>query len=217
MTNIIFSSTDYPTIRRTLFDLHTRIYKHPNADEIKTCAKHLGLWHKKAVNTRNETEVELLMDYWLYGLQPNGFNMAEKYLRLQNQLTEFEQALLSRMRLARYSVFQVAETNHLDTLTAVDVFIKNRFSLIDQHLAQSAGVGQVMAGYLIDLGDFCLQTGAVLPLNKALLQADEVIDALALVGDESLADYLLIPANAAKLARAMIAASIRLGFTESSR
>jgi hypothetical protein len=74
-----------------------------------------------------------------------------------------------------------------------------------------------MAGYLIDLGDFCIQSGAVLPLNKALLQADEVIDALERVGDENLADYLLIPANAAKLARAMIAASIRLGFTGSSR
>jgi hypothetical protein len=218
MTNITFSSTDYPTIRRSLFDLHTRIYKNPNADEIKTCAKHLGLWHKKAVNANNDVEVELLMDYWLYGLQPNGFNMAEKYLRLhKNQLTEFEQALLSRMRLARYSVFQVVETNHLDTLTVVDVFIKNRFRLIDQHLAQSAGAGQVIAGYLIDLGDFCLQTGAVLPLNKALLQADEVIDALERVGDDNLADYLLMPANAAKLARAMIAASIRLGFTGSSR
>jgi hypothetical protein len=45
------------------------------------------------------------------------------------------------------------------------------------------------------------------------LQADEVIDALDRVGDENLADYLLIPANAAKLARAMIAASIRLGLT----
>jgi hypothetical protein len=70
-----------------------------------------------------------------------------------------------------------------------------------------------MAGYLIDLGDFCIQSGAVLALNKALLQADEVIDALERVGDENLADYLLIPANAAKLARAMIAASIRLGLT----
>jgi hypothetical protein len=73
-----------------------------------------------------------------------------------------------------------------------------------------------MAGYLIDLGDFCIQSGAVLALNKALLQADEVIDALERVGDENLADYLLIPANAAKLARAMIAASIRLGFTGGS-
>jgi hypothetical protein len=70
-----------------------------------------------------------------------------------------------------------------------------------------------MAGYLIDLGDFCIQSGAVLALNKALLQADEVIDALERVGDENLADYLLIAANAAKLARAMIAASIRLGLT----
>jgi hypothetical protein len=48
------------------------------------------------------------------------------------------------------------------------------------------------------------------------LQADEVIDALERVGDENLADYLLIAANAAKLARAMIAASIRLGFTGGS-
>lgn len=54
-------------------------------------------------------------------------------------------------------------------------------------------------------------------LIKHYCQAGEVIDALERVGDENLADYLLIPANAAKLARAMISASIRLGFTGSSR
>jgi hypothetical protein len=61
--------------------------------------------------------------------------MAEKYLRLNNsRLNEYDQALLSRMRLARYTVFQVEETNHIDKVTVADVFIKTRFTLMDHQL-----------------------------------------------------------------------------------
>ncbi|WKJ88894.1 hypothetical protein QZJ86_12770 [Methylomonas montana] len=216
MTDISFQAADYPEIRRALFDLHTRILKNPNLDEIKTCAKHLGLWQHKTVSYKNDTELELLMDYRVYAYRPNGFNMAEKYLRLnKNSLSDYEQALLARMRLARYAVYQVEASNGTDAVTVADVFIKTRFTLVDQHLAKTATTGMVLASHLIDFGDFSIQSGALLPLNKALLHADEVVDALERIDDDHFADYLIDPANTAKLARAIISASIRLGHTES--
>ncbi len=215
MSDIIFQASDYVEIRRALFNLHTRILKNPNLDEIKICAKHLGLWHHKTVSYKNDTELELLMDYRVYGYRPNGFNMAEKYLRLnKNSLSEIDQALLARMRLARYAVFQVEATNQLDEVTAVDVFIKTRFKLIDQQLAKTITTGSVIAAHLIDLGEFCIQSGALLPLNRTLLQDDDVIQVLERIDDDHFDDYLLNPAFTAKLARAIIAASIRLGITD---
>jgi hypothetical protein len=215
MMEIAFKATDYLTIRKALLDLHMRILKNPNPDEIKTCAKHLGLWHQKALSFSNEAEVDLLMDYRVYGFRPNGFNMAEKYLRLnKSKLSEYDQALLARMRLARYAVFQVEATNRIDEVTVTDVFIKTRFMLVDHQLAKTAETGMVIASHIIDLGDFTIQSGALLPLNRALLQADEVIEALERVDDDNFVDYLLNPANTSKLARAIISASIRLGLTK---
>lgn len=216
MTEITFKAADYLDIRRALFDLHKRILKNPNVDEIKTCAKHLGLWHQKAVSFNNDTEVDLLMDYRVYAFRPHGFNMAEKYLRLnKNTLCEYDQTLLSRMSLARYAIYQVEATNSVDEVTVVDVFIKTPFILVDHQLAKTATTGMVIASHLIDLGEFTIQSGALLPLNKALLQADEVIDALERVEEDHYVDYFLNPANTSKLARAIISASIRLGHTES--
>jgi hypothetical protein len=215
MIDITFQATDYVEIRRALFDLHTRILKNSNFDEIKTCAKHLGLWHHKTVSYKNDTELELLMDYRVYAYRPNGFNMAEKYLRLnKNRLSDYEQALLARMRLARYAVFQIEATDQIDEVTAVDVFIKTRFKLVDQQLAKTATTGSVIAAHLIDLGDFSIQSGALLPLNRALLQDEEVVNVLERIDDDNYVDYFLNPANNSKLSRAIISASIRLGLTE---
>lgn len=215
MTEVNFSAADYSNIRRTLFDLHKRILKNPNINEIKTCAKHLGLWRQKSVSFNNDAEVDLLIDYRVYAFRPNGFNMAEKYLRLhKNTLSEYEQALLARMRVARYTVFQIEATNHINEITAVDVFIKTRFTLVDYQLAKTAETGMVFACHIIELGEFIIQSGALLPLNKALLQDDEVINALERVDDDNFVDYMLNPANTSKLARAIISASIRLGYTD---
>lgn len=215
MTDTTFQAADYVEIRRAVFDLHTLILKNPNLDEIKTCAKHLGLWHHKTVSYKNDTELELLMDYRVYAYRPNGFNMAEKYLRLNKaKLSDYQQALLAKMRLARYAVYQVEATNGTDTVTVTDVFIKNQFELVDLQLAKTATTGKVIASHVIDLGEFAIQSGALLPLNRALLQDDEVINVLERIDDVNYVDYLLNPTNNAKLARAIISASIRLGHTE---
>ena len=151
----------------------------------------------------------------VYAFRANGFNMSEIYLRLnKSRLNEYDQALLSRMRLARYQVFQVEETNHIDKITVADVFIKTRFTLVDHQLAKTAVKGMVLAGHIIDLGDFCIQSGASLLFDKALLNANEVINALKRVDDNNFVEYFLTPANGSKLARAIISASIRLGNTE---
>ncbi len=62
MTEISLQSANYPEIRSAIVDLHQHLLKIPNAKEIKTCAKHLDLLHKKTLNFRNDTETDLLSD-----------------------------------------------------------------------------------------------------------------------------------------------------------
>jgi hypothetical protein len=93
------------------------------------------------------------------------------------------------------------------------VFIKTRFTLVDQQVAKTATTAMVISSHLIDLGNFSIQSGALKTLNKALLHADEVVKVLERIDDDNFVDYFLNPTNNSKLARAIISASDRLGHT----
>ena len=85
MTETIFNKTDYPAIRAALISLHHRIMKVVSTEEIKKCARDLGLLHKKSLAFNYECEAGILFDYVIYSYRPHGFNMAEKYLRIHQK------------------------------------------------------------------------------------------------------------------------------------
>jgi hypothetical protein len=212
MIESTFSAADYPEIRRRGVLLHTKIFKKLTNDDIKTCAKQLGVWHQKSLVIDNDNEMDLFTDYSIYGYRPHGFNMAEKFLRLfHKEADDFELELLRSMRFAHYSIYQVEETDSSDTVTVVDVFNKVQYKLIDQQLAKTAYQGLILAGYLVDFADFTIQTGGTVLVTKEILQSEEVARVIDQINDEDLAIFLSIPANGAKLARAVLFATFKLG------
>lgn len=218
MTDIIFTTADYIEIRRRGVVLHTKIFKKLSSEDYKTCAKHLGVWQHKALALNNDQEVDLFTDYAIYGYRPRGFNMAEKFLRLfSKEADDFELALLQHMRSAHYAVYQIEESNGTDTLKAIDVFSKVSYSLVDHQMAKTAYQGLMLAGYLIDFDDFSIQTGATVPVTREIMQADEVVHIIDQVEDDHLADFFSNPLNGAKLARAVVSATLRLGHAENFR
>jgi hypothetical protein len=215
MTDFLFQQADYIAIRKAIVDLHQRILKILKPDEIKTCARHLGLLHQKTLAIKNDTEADLMADYMVYAFRPNGINMAEKYLRLnKSRLSELDQALLFRMSFARYSVIKIKNIGKNGEINVIDIFLNTEFTLVDKQLSRSVGSGFVIAGYIIDLGQFSIQSGASLPVDKPLMMAAEVQQVLQNFGRNSGDHFLLHPANNAKLARATITAAIRLGYTD---
>lgn len=210
MTN--FTPDDYIEIRRRGVSLNSKIFKKLTNEDIKTCAKHLGIWHNKQLVIDGDEEMDLFTDYSIYGYRPKGFNMAERYLRLfSKDADDFERTLLRSMSTARYAIYQVEQTNGIDTLDAVDVFSKAKYRLIDHQMAKTAYSGLMLAGYLIDLGGFTIQTGGTVLVTRDILQADEVVNVIDQIEDASLSRFLDDPANGSKLARAVVATTIRLG------
>ncbi len=210
MTN--FTSDDYIEIRRRGVSLHSKIFKKLTDEDYKTCAKHLGVWHNKRVVIDGDEEMDLFTDYSIYGYRPKGFNMAERYLRLfSKEADEFERTLLQSMSAARYAIYQVEQTNGTDNLDAVDVFSKAKYHLIDHQLAKTAYAGLMLAGYLIEFDSFTIQSGGTVLVTRDILQADEVVNVIDQIEDDSLSQFLVDPANGAKLARAVVATTIRLG------
>jgi len=207
-----FTPDDYIEIRRRGVSLNSKIFKKLTNEDIKTCAKHLGIWHNKQLVIDSDEEMDLFTDYSIYGYRPKGFNMAERYLRLfSKDADDFERTLLHSMSAVRYAIYQVEQTNGIDTLEAVDVFSKAKYRIVDHQMAKTAYSGLMLAGYLIDLDGFKIQTGGTVLVTRDILQADEVVNVIDQIEDASLSRFLDDPANGAKLARAVVATTIRLG------
>ncbi len=212
MTDITFTAADYTEIRRRTVALHAKIFKKLTNADIKTCGKHLGIWHQKSLVISDDNEMDLFTDYAIYGYRPGGFNMTEKYLRLfSKKADDFELALLRHMRSARYAIYQIEETNRTDTLKAVDVFSKATYSLVDHQMAKSAYSGLMLAGFLVDYDGFSTQTGGTVLATREIFETDEVARLIDQIPDEHLADFLNAPVNGAKLAKAIFSATFRLG------
>ena len=214
MTDLTFTPADYPEIRHRMMDLNSKIFRKLTKDDIKTCAKHLGIWHQKTLMVQNETEMDLFTDYAMFAYRPHGFNMAEKFLRLfSKEADAYELELLRRMSQAPYAIYQVEETNGTDSLKVVDVFSKVIYRLVDHQLAKTARQGMILAGHLIDFDGFSIQTGGTVLLSKEILVAEQVTRIIDRIDDNELSHFLSKPANAAKMAKAIISATIGLGET----
>jgi hypothetical protein len=214
MTEITFTPADYLEIRRRGALLNAKIFKKLSSEDIKTCGRHLGRWHQKALVIANDEEMDLFSDYATYGYCPHGFNMAEKFLRLfHKEADDFELELLRHMRFAHYAIYQVEETNGTDTLKVVDVFSKVHYKLVDYQLAKTAYSGLILAGYLVDFDDFSIQTGGTVAMTREILESDEVVRVIDSIDDDQLGDFLSHPANGAKLAKAVVSATFKRGHT----
>ena len=173
----------------------------------------LGVWQQqqKAIALEGDEERDLFIDYAIYGYRPHGFNMTEKYLRLfSKQADDFELSLLRQMRSAHYTIYQVEATNGTDRLQVVDVFSKIAYTLVDHQLAKTAYQRMMLAGYLVDFDGFSIQTGGTVLLTREILEADEMARVIDQIEDDQLADFLTNSANGAKLARAVVSATLRL-------
>lgn len=217
MTEANYKLADYSRIRAMLAELHHKILKLKNREDIVTCARHLGLLHKKELCFNNEYELSVLSDYLVYSFRLRGFNLAELYLRLNRSALDCNQIdLLTRMSAARYLYLRVDGVEEQGVLRVTDIFSEEPFTLVDNGLSQTLKPNNAIAAHIIDLGGFCIQSGAVLPIDRELIRAVEVERVLLVIASRIEGKTIQItPEASAKLARATIFTAIRLGYTDS--
>lgn len=217
MTSENFKLVDYSRIRAMLTELHHKILKLHNRKDMIICARHLGLLHNKEICFNNEYELSVLADYGIYSYRPHGINLAELYLRLnRSALDESRIDLLTRMSAARYLYLRVDAVEDQGVMRVSDLFSEEQFALADIGLSQSLKPKNALAAHIIDMGDFYIQSGAVLPIDTKLIRTEEVERVLAVIaskfGDEKIR---ITSAASAKLARATMSTAILLGYTDS--
>ena len=216
MTSANFQLAGYSRIRAMQTELHHKILKLHNREDIVTCARHLGLLHKKELFFNNEYELSVLSDYRVYSYRPRGFNLAELYLRLNRSVLDGNQIdLLTRMSAARYLYLRVDAVEEQGVLRVTDIFSEESFALVDNGLSQTLKPNNAMAAHIIDLGDFYIQSGAVLPIDRELVRTEEIERVLVLIASNFEGKTIQItPEASAKLARATISTAIRMGYTD---
>lgn len=213
MTDITFSIADYPEIRNRIILLHTKIYNKLSPEDIKTCGCNLDVWIGNGLAIDSEQELNLFADYAIYGYRPKGFNMAENFLRFfHNEAEEYELALLRYMRSAHYSIYQVEETNGVDTFNVADIYSEVQYKIIDFKLAKTTFQGEIIASYLIDFEDSSIQTGASVIMAPEILASNAMKQLIDYMKDEYPGDFLSYPEIGALLAKNMLAAALKLGY-----
>ncbi len=65
-------------------------------------------------------------------------------------------------------------------------------------MAKTAYSGLMLAGYLVDLDGFTIQTGGTVLVTRDILQADEVVNVIDQIDGDVLLQFLDDPANSAK-------------------
>ena len=203
---------DFAAIREQLPSLHHSILKLLSRQDLFTCGRHLGLLRKKTFVFDNEAESTILADYQVYSYRPRGFNTAELYLRVNRErLAPLELALLERMSAALYTIFRI-ESLEENGVRISDLLLGTQTLLLDRNLARYGAVGQGIAAHLLTFDDFVLQSGGMLPVDTDLL-GNEPSSIRIFKAMEEDSTRKTDPAMRAKLARAVIAAAIRHGYT----
>lgn len=203
-------------IRDRLRSLQAELSRVRTLDDLRTGARHLGIpFRQNTFEFGNTSDMTLLFDYVHYSYRPRGFNLGELYLRTHgDRLEDFARQLLARMSVAVYTIFTIESIVADGVLAIQDRLLEQpAFPLLDRGLSRTAEAGMTLAGHLLVFDDFTLTTGAGIPVDGKLLRSDARIVEMV----EGLHDNpgsRTHPVLRAKLARRVIAACIRQGYTE---
>ena len=210
---------DYQKIRDLLPALHMKIIKQLSGNDINTCARHLGMLHKRNIIFNNETEIAVLSDYHVYSYRPHGISMVERYLKAKrNSLDPLTVELLEAMCRARFSVYVTGEAQKGKGVNVTDGFRQDSFFLADRSLSASAEPEMALALRLIVFDDFAIQTGAGIPVDHNLFSHKDVEDGLNKCLPDSVdGKYHFTPEQESRLARTIISGCIRHGYTQRIR
>jgi hypothetical protein len=199
-------------IRDRLRSLQEKLSRVRTREDLRAGARHLGI--QNTFMFGSTSDMTLLFDYVHYSHRPRGFNLGELYLRTHgDRLDDFARSLLARMSAAVYTIFTVESIAADSVLAIQDRLLERPFQLLDRGLSRTAEAGMTLACHLLVFDDFTLTTGAGFPVDGRLLQSDARIVEL-VQGLQDNRGSRTDPALRAKLARRVIAACLRLGYTQ---
>ena len=160
--------------------LHNRLIKQIPKLVLTSSAERFGLLSpgpghhgKEVLLLEDEYEISVLMDYCLYhGRQgQDGRTVIDQAIAEAPPAAGNDELLLLRaMQAARFSVFAVDEAAPGIGVHVRDLLRDEPLFLVDIGFSQTAGPGPVLAGNVISLPALSMTTGAMLPVDRTILE-----------------------------------------------
>lgn len=119
----------------------------------------------------DEYELSVLMDYCLYHLQQDGQTVVNQALTdAPAPAGSDERRVLQAMQDVRFSLFAVEERVPAIGVHVRDLLRDETLFLVDLGFGESANPGLVLAGNVISLPELSMSTGAMLPVDRAMVE-----------------------------------------------
>jgi len=169
---------DYHRLREVSRTLHNRLIKALPKTTLTEGAERLGLLSpgsghhgEDVLLLEDEYEISVLMDYCLYHGRRNGGTVMDQALADDPPAAGSDELLLLQaMQAARFSVFAAEEAVPGIGVQVRDLLRDEPLFLVDIGFSQTAGPGLVLAGNVISLLGLTMTTGAMLPVNRTILE-----------------------------------------------
>ncbi len=168
---------DYRRLREVSRALHNRLIKQLPKAVLTASAERLGLLSpapgrhgEDALLLEDEYEISVLMDYCLYHGRRDGRTVIDQALAETPPSEGSDELLLLQAMLeARFSVFAVEAATPGVGVQVRDLLRDEPLFLVDIGFSQTASPGLVLAGNVISLPALSMTTGAMLPVDRMIL------------------------------------------------
>jgi len=131
----------------------------------------------------------------------------DRYWRMERLSPGSDEArVLDAMRRARFSIWRIEKPHEVAGVIVLDVLRECEAWLIDEGLETSGSKGMSFAARLGRLDDFCMTSGVVVPVNRALIE-EVALDDLAWRSNDP-NEVAATPRFAAAIYRAAIASGV---------
>jgi hypothetical protein len=142
-------------------------------------AKRLGLGAGKGLLAESEEEMVLAFDLALYTATEGRSRPLDRYARAAQLVPGSDEAcMLNALRDSRFSIWRFEQRHQTAGLIVTDVLREAKAWLIDEHLEASVPKRMAFAGRLAEPDDFAMTCGAVVPVDRDVIE-EVTLDPLA--------------------------------------
>jgi hypothetical protein len=155
----------YAALKGLLRELHDELVSAIPPKTLLACARRLGMADGGDVVFGSDAEESMLFDYCLYHERIKGSTLARRYARdrLSREPAGDTASILQAMTSAAYRLMAIESIERGVGVGVRDILRDARFFVMDKMLGKTVRPDFILAGTILDLPEFSVTTGAVLP------------------------------------------------------
>jgi len=159
----------YQQFRAVGRELNNSLVKSLGKEAITEAAEQLGMLERGVIVFDTEDVSSVLMDYAVHQIRRDGLNAVERFLS-ESPPPESDRMLYARsLAKVRYSLIQVESSLPGFGIQVRDILRNEPMLVLDVNFSRTAEQGIVLAAHVHCPEDFCMTTGASLPVTAEIL------------------------------------------------